>query len=134
MASVVVQQFSVRLLTGRRIRIDVRFGVTPTRTEARLGIPSHVWIRLVARDGTAVGPHIPVDGRDNRLFIDEDDPSTGWMYAGVFTGGYTVFSRVLYRDEWPDGTGGDRWSVQAAARPDFSSSLFHSLEIPAQLG
>ena len=47
--------FSLTLLPGDRVRMDVGFVVSLTGTESRLRIPSRVYVKLMERD----------DGRDS---------------------------------------------------------------------
>jgi len=134
MATVNVNSFSLTLLSGNRVRVDVQFNVNQTSTEARLGIPSHVWVRLMERDSDRDATHLFSDWVSHRPFGTNDDPATGWMYAGLFSSSTTGnFSRTLNRGNLPGESGNEEWYCVLASRPDLVSDIGYSSEISANL-
>lgn len=133
MASVAINNFSLTLLSGNRVRVDVSFNISQTGTEARLSIPSHVWFRLMERDSNRDATHLYADWVSHRPSSNNDDPATGWIHAGLYTSGNGNFSRTLNRNSLPGEVGNEEWYVVGATRPDFVSDIDFSNEIVANL-
>lgn len=134
MANVSVNSFNLNLIPGNRVEVSVQFNVTLTGTESRLGIPSHVWVRLMERDSDRDPTHLFSDWHSTRPFGDNDDPATGWLYAGLFSSSTTGnFSRVLNRGNLPGESGSEEWYAVVASRPDLISGIGYSNEISANI-
>lgn len=134
MASVNITSFQLNLMSGNRVQVVVNFSVSQTATEARLGIPSRVWFRLMERDNARDSTHLFANWNSTRPFGDNDDAATGWMFAGLFGSNTTgTFTRVLNRSSLPGESGNEEWYVVAASRPDFVSDIDYSNEIVANL-
>ncbi len=134
MASLNVNSFSLTLLPANQIRVDVQFNVSLTATEARLGIPTHVWVRLMERDSGRDDTRLWANWYSHRPIGTNDDPATGWMYAGSFSSSAIgTFSRTLDRDDLPGESGNEEWYCVLASRPDLISDIEYSTEISANL-
>lgn len=134
MASVSINSFSLNLMPNNRVQVVVQFNVSLTGTESRLDIPSHVWLRLMERDSDRDPTHLFADWYSTRPFADNDDPATGWMYAGRFSSSTTSsFTRTLNRNDLPGEIGNEEWYVVVASRPDLVSDIGYSAEISANL-
>jgi hypothetical protein len=136
MAYVYPTDFSLTLLPENRVRVNVQFSVSLTATEARLEIPSRVYVKLMERDNTRDETHLYAEwwGEWVRERGDEDDPATGWMYAGTFASSTTgSFSRVLNRNNLPGESGNEEWYCVLRSRPDIVSDIRYSVEISANL-
>lgn len=134
MADVTVDNFSLVLVPGNQVQVEVEFSVNQTATEARLGIPSHVWVRLMERDGSRDATHLHADWYSTRPSQTNDDPATGWMYAGNFAADGTFnFARTLNRSDLPGEFGNEEWYGLVASRPDLVADVAYTPEISANL-
>lgn len=136
MAYVYPTDFTLSLLSGNRVRVGVQFSVNLTATEASLGIPSRVYVKLMERDDTRDETHLYAEwhGQWIRERGDEDEIATGWMYAGMFSSsGNGSFSRVLDRSKLPGESGNEEWYCVLRSRPDIVSDIRYTTEISANL-
>lgn len=133
------KNFSIALLGGNKVRIDVDFQVECTETERRLKIPSRVYLKLMERDGARDRTHLHGEDWQGR-WVDpkgnKDEEATGWLYVGTYTdSAYNEqFSRELDKDNLPHETGNEEWYCVMIARPDIWSDVYYSEEISANLG
>ena len=136
MAYVRSTDFTLTLLSGNRVRVGVQFSVNLTATEARLEIPSRVYVKLMERDNTLDETHLYAEwsGQYIRERGDEDEIATGWMYAGIFSSSGTgSFSRVLNKNALPGESGNEEWYCVLCSRPDIVSDIKYTKEISANL-
>ncbi len=136
MAYVDPTSFSLTLLTGNRVRVEVDFNVWVTATEARLDIPSRVFVRLMERDGKRDETHLYAERWGEWICErgDEDELATPWIYAGTFsssTKGH--FACTLDRSDLPGESGNEEWYCVLVSRPDIVAGVGYSGEIPANL-
>ena len=136
MAYVRATDFSLTLLSGNRVRMDVDFVVWVTGTEHRLGIPSRVAIKLMERDDARDEVHLYAEwGAESvRELGDRDDPASDWMFAGIYSVTSTGhFSRIIDRSRLPGGPGAEQWYCVLRAVPDIMTSISYSDELIADL-
>lgn len=135
MANVQVNSFSLELLPGNNVRINVQFSVILTATEIRLGIPSRVALQLRERDGRRDTLRPLADWTAFTTSSEhDDDNATPWYNAGIFYSNMTSnFSRVVPISSLPRESGDEEWYVVIGAAPDILSAINYSEEIVANL-
>jgi hypothetical protein len=136
MAMVTPTSFSLTLLSGNRVRINLDYRVDATATEARLEIPTRVYVKLMERDDTRDQTNLHTQFWQEwiRERGDEDEEATGWMFAGTHVGSTTAsFSRELDRGSLPGESGNEEWYCVTMGRPDIWSDVWYSSEIVANL-
>lgn len=130
--SVVEDSFNLTFLGGNQVRVNLDFTVAPSSTESRLDIPSHVWVRLMEPDNDRDATHLRGDFISVRN--GDDDPATGWMYAGLFSNqGPHSFSRTVNQNDLPGESGNEEWYCVVAARPDLFTDVNYTNQISANL-
>lgn len=134
MARLHITDFSLNLIPGGRVRMELAFDVILTPTESRLRIPSRVYVRLMERDYDRDRIHLFADEMDFRPASQNDDPATGWVYVNTFsTSTSSDFSMVLNRSSLPGEPGREEWYAVMVSRPDIISDVEYSSEIGASL-
>ena len=147
MADVRVDEFSLRVLTGDEVEVEVTFTLTLTPTEERLEIPFTVAIFFVEqnfdRDDWRLSPNQGLILQDRPIsevlgeVAEEgfDSPVAGFRPAeGPFTTTTTqTVTEVLDRTALPGGVGVEEWYCLAFGVPEISSTLGFSSSIRLDL-
>ena len=152
MATVNVNDFSILIQTNNRLKFEINYTVTPNQTEARLGIPIHIHMKLMqkkgniidrinlyANDVTTVDPYErdqgtlppgtiePINPPTSSGQITTDVQCSDWEYAGLFVGSNTnSYSFYKNRANLPGDDDTENWYVAIVARPDITSSVSFS--------
>lgn len=141
MAYVYPTAFSLSVLPENRVRVNVDFTIRLTETEARLEIPSRVYVKLMERDDTRDDTHLYAEWHSEyvRERGDEDETAVewyfgGWFYAGIFSSNTSEqFTINLDKSQLPGESGAEEWYCVLMSRPDIVSDIKYTREISANL-
>ncbi|MEM7218254.1 MAG: hypothetical protein AAF515_07815 [Pseudomonadota bacterium] len=108
-----------------RVQGEVELGVS--RTEARLEIPHHVWVRIAERDDGFDQEYLWANWHSGDAVAPGNDRKTGWFFIDTVVGDSVIpFDFEVDISDLAE-RGNEEIYMVAASRPDISAAVGNSL-------